>query len=221
MTEIASNPQRPPAELAYLRGFQYLRRLSWSSPVFLCRESASGRLVTIRLFQSEESPSFHNHVQALILLEGCHFSPRLLAANSQWCDHSEWPHLLVTQHLPGTPLLQCKDELTQPQRLRLMRELSQIVASLHKNYAFAHGDLTPANVLWTRDERLAIIDWEMAQPTSQHHLQSWQSLRGTIGFGGGVADAQSRDEVAVGKIAEFLAIIPAAPKRRLWPWGRA
>lgn len=171
-------------------GYVVLRSLSRSSPVYLCRENASDRLLVIKFTQRKFEDQFQREVRALADLDGFEAAPNLYFASGSKSgtdaldnDPEAYALHVGMQYSVGRPLLEwCGQGKSRfPEGLR--DSLFQKLRTLHQKWGYAHGDLSPKNILVHDDGRITFIDWEFSQKLSDQTLSTYMKFRGTFGFG--------------------------------------
>lgn len=133
---------------------------------------------------------------------------------------------IVMELVDGLPLLAWVDAHDPPRamRLDLFRQTCDAVAAAH-SHLIVHRDITPSNVLVTKDARVKLIDFGIARPVEQgaetggHHPVSLAGMSLTPGFaaperqrGGEVTTAA--DIFSLGRVLEQLLPDDRAPELR-------
>lgn len=125
---------------------------------------------------------------------------------------------IVMEYVDGLPLLAWAEasEPSRTERVRLFAEICDAVAFAHRNL-IVHRDLTPSNVLVTRERTAKLIDFGIARPPhsddSAHEGASIGSLSLTPGYAaperivsGEVTTAA--DVYSLGKLLQKLIVAP-------------
>src|SRR5688500_224578 len=96
-------------------GYHLLRSFSLTSPIYLCRENTSGRLVVIKFRSANDALSFKREVNALVSLENLpassSWAPRLYFAHHRTHSPNEYSYCLGMQYLPGKNLISWQGQL--------------------------------------------------------------------------------------------------------------
>jgi serine/threonine protein kinase len=92
--------------------------------------------------------------------------------------------ILVMEYIEGTPLYDLHGRFfSTEQAITTVTALYRIVAQLHQQ-GVAHSDLHMRNILWSKDERMAVIDLGNATiPMSRHHRAYRHDVRDLLCIG--------------------------------------
>jgi CHASE2 domain-containing sensor protein len=113
-----------------------------------------------RLFDNQARERFRHEGKALGRLE----HPHIIEVTDAGVDSSGRPYL-VTELLEGGGLdsvLQQEGLLAAPRVLDIVRAIAEAIDFAHQNKVI-HGDIKPANVFFTKDGRVKILDFGLAE----------------------------------------------------------
>lgn len=135
--------------------------------------------------------SFLSETRNLAELSGNPSIPRLLFAYEK-ANPCEFPYIIGIEYRKGKPILEwpidLKNGLTPENRQQLEIALKETLSELHLKYGYAHGDLSPRNILAHFEPEnaqpwyLTVIDWEFGEKLTQQNLKTYDHFRGTLGF---------------------------------------
>ena len=186
-----------------LNGYEFLRPLSLSSRVYLCRENATGRLLVIKKNLEASETDYFRELRALTVLSQEPFVPQLYFATQRY---------LGSQYFPGQSFASCKEDLSKEVRRLLGRHLMTVVHDLHHRLGWTHGDISPKNCLFRLTSagegvsELMLVDWEYSQPLNGDTLATYAGFCGTVGFASTDTskDRIARDEEALKATLKFI-----------------
>ncbi len=192
-----------------------LKPLSLRSPVYYCRERASGRHLVIKLFSQRMTEYFFKEMSALIHLNGSCLSPRLYFALEKGPIK-----ILGIEKITGLSLQEGRSIWSNAEKKSIAVSLEETLSKLHTKWQYAHLDLSPKNILaagegknWT----ITLIDWEASCHLAQHN-QADYSNPGTPGFSSvdPHESLEEKDSTALKFCLEFLNPQQSAVRRSLW-----
>jgi len=164
------------------------------------------RRVVIRLRErARERGSSRVAREAQVLERAARNNPNVPRVFDRWFDGER--EFLVLEHITGTPLgellqagsAQGKPYFAPEESHRMVLGLVRGLFTLHRN-GICHGDLKPANLVVTRNNRLAMIDFGSAWSGP---LRRGTRDRGTMGY---AAPEQWREEVLVDERADQFSV---------------
>ncbi|WNG24743.1 serine/threonine protein kinase [Cystobacter fuscus] len=164
------------------------------------------RRVVIRLRERarERGPS-RSVREAQVLERAARNNPNVPRVLDRWFEGER--EFLVLEHITGTPLsellragsTQGKPYFAPEESHRMVLGLARGLFALHRN-GICHGDLKPANLVVTRNNRLAMIDFGSAWSGP---LRRGTRDRGTMGY---AAPEQWREEALVDERADQFSV---------------
>ncbi|HJZ10512.1 MAG TPA: serine/threonine-protein kinase, partial [Acidobacteriota bacterium] len=102
---------------------------------------------------------------------------------------------IVMQLIRGNTLLQVMDELTQEQKLKLMKEVAEAVHAAHRE-GLIHRDLKPSNIMVERDDQGEwipyVLDFGLARELTDKGLTATGTILGSPWY---MSPEQARGEI--------------------------
>lgn len=192
-------------------GYVSLKALSSSSNTYLCRESATQRLLVIKFFLSHHGDKFLNEAQTLHHLKDCSLAPNLMFASTL----QDGTGALGMEYSPGLLLVDWNRASNDLEKIDVLKQLELAVRQIHRDWGIAHKDLSPKNILVyeqmgpkNNKYQIKLVDWEFAEKICKENVQSYNAYRGTQGFSGSLElqSGAEKDLMSLKKISEFLDI---------------
>ena len=128
--------------------------------VYRCRDTIHGRDVALKILRpesgrQEDSMVFQFHQEALIIGSVRH--PNVVEVYDSGVENGV--HYIVSEFLDGRPL---SGPLAVPELIVVAAQIAAGITALH-DAGIVHNDVKPANLIITKDGRVKIIDFGIAQ----------------------------------------------------------
>lgn len=158
--------------------------------VYRCRDAIRGRDVALKILQpesgrQEESMVFQFHQEALII--GSIRHPNVVEVYDSGVEQGV--HYIVSEFLDGRPL---SGPLAVPELISVAAQIAAGITALH-DAGIVHNDVKPGNLIITKDGRVKIIDFGIAQKLTPEmaedprQLAEWQTRARLDQFSFGIA----------------------------------